>query len=156
MDPIEKQERKREAFRRLRAQRRRAGELRGRVVAISLISFVVLWGVVFAQMATGNDPVLGNKQAMASAPTADKRHRTQAKEPPAEEESTDTEEPEPAQAASEAIESTDPEEVESQLVESKAAQAAEAAEIEAAEVEAAEAELAEVEVEPEPLTTSQS
>jgi GT2 family glycosyltransferase len=61
MDPIEKQERKREAFRRLRAQRHRAGELRGRVVTISLIGFVLLWGVVFAQMATGNDPVLSAK-----------------------------------------------------------------------------------------------
>ena len=38
---------------------RRAGELRGRVVAISLVGFALLWGVVFVQMATGNDPVLG-------------------------------------------------------------------------------------------------
>lgn len=148
MDPIEKQERKREAWRRLRAQRQRAGQLRGRVVAISLICFVLLWGIVFAQMATGNDPVLANKQATVSASTADKRHRAQTKELPSEEESTDAEEPEPAQAATEAIESTDPEELE----------AVRAAELEAAEVEAAEAELleAEAEVEPEPVTTSQS
>jgi hypothetical protein len=62
MDPIEKRELKRKAWMRLAAQRRRAGLLRGRVVAISLICFVVLWGVVFAQMATGNDPVLGGKE----------------------------------------------------------------------------------------------
>jgi hypothetical protein len=61
MDPIEKRELKRKAWLRLAAQRRRAGRLRGRVVVISLICFVVLWGVVFAQMATGNDPVLGSK-----------------------------------------------------------------------------------------------
>jgi hypothetical protein len=61
MDPIEKRELKRKAWMRLAAQRRRAGMLRGRVVVISLICFVVLWGVVFAQMATGNDPVLGGK-----------------------------------------------------------------------------------------------
>lgn len=148
MNPIEKQERKREARRRLHAQRQRAGQLRGRVVAISLICFVMLWGIVFAQMATGNDPVLAGKQATASASTANKRHRAQAQEPPAEEEGTDAEEPEPAQVATEAIESTDPEELE----------AVRAAELEAAEVEAAEAELleAEAEVEPEPVITSQS
>lgn len=84
MDPIEKQERKREARRRLRAQRHRAGQLRGRVVAISLIGFVLLWGVVFAQMATGNDPVLGSKQATA-APVAERRSRAQPKAAPPEE-----------------------------------------------------------------------
>jgi len=62
MDPIQKRELKRQAWMRLSAQRRRAGQLRGRVVAISLICFVVLWGVVFAQMATGNDPVLAGKE----------------------------------------------------------------------------------------------
>jgi hypothetical protein len=58
-------ERKREARRRLRAQRQRAGQLRGRVVAISLIAFVALWGIVFVQMATGNDPVLGHGRPAA-------------------------------------------------------------------------------------------
>jgi non-ribosomal peptide synthetase component E (peptide arylation enzyme) len=62
MDPIEKRELKRKAWMRLAAQRRRAGMLRGRVVVISLICFVALWGVVFAQMVTGNDPVLGGKE----------------------------------------------------------------------------------------------
>lgn len=154
MDPIEKQERKREAFRRLRAQRHRAGELRGRVVAISLIGFVLLWGVVFAQMATGNDPVLSAKSATIATKTGARR-AANSNAPAAEEASTDAREG-VQQAATEGLESTDPEEVESQLVESEATQAAEVAEIEAAEVEAAETELAEVEVEPEPLTTSQS
>src|ERR1700710_951121 len=62
MDPVQKRELQRQAWMRLAAQRRRAGQLRGRVVAISLICFVVLWGVVFAQMATGNDPVLAGKE----------------------------------------------------------------------------------------------
>lgn len=124
MDPIEKQERKREAWRRLNAQRQRVGQLRGRVVAISLICFILLWGIVVAQMATGNDPVLAGKRAIAS---------------------------QPARAATEAIETTDPEELE----------AVRAAELEAAEfAAAAEAELleaeAEAEAEPEPVTTSQS
>src|SRR5690348_6060312 len=62
MDPIRKRELKVQAWMRLAAQRQRAGRLRGRVVAISLICFVVLWGIVFAQMATGNDPVLSGKE----------------------------------------------------------------------------------------------
>lgn len=35
------------------------GRLRSRVVATSLIAFVLLWGIVFVQMVAGNDPVLG-------------------------------------------------------------------------------------------------
>lgn len=62
MDPIEKRELKRQAWRRLAAQRRRAGLLRGRIVALSLICFALLWGIVFVQMATGNDPVLSPKE----------------------------------------------------------------------------------------------
>jgi hypothetical protein len=61
MDPIEKRELKRRAWARLSAQKRRAGLLRGRVVIASLICFALLWGIVFAQMATGNDPVLSAK-----------------------------------------------------------------------------------------------
>ena len=66
MDPIEKQERKRAAQLRLLAQRRRAGLLRGRVIAISLVSFALLWSAVFVQMATGNDPVLGDGSSKAA------------------------------------------------------------------------------------------
>ena len=68
MDPIERHERKRQAWQRLRAQKRRAGQLRGRVVAISLIGFALLWATVFVQMATGNDPVLGSKSSKAASP----------------------------------------------------------------------------------------
>ena len=60
MDPFEKIERKRQARHRIRAQRERAARLKSRVVAISLICFALLWGVVFVQMATGNDPVLSD------------------------------------------------------------------------------------------------
>jgi hypothetical protein len=90
MDPIEKRELKRQAFARLAAQRRRAGLLRGRVVAISLVCFALLWGIVFVQMATGNDPVLsakeGAKTSRATARTkravepAEHRERTQGRE----------------------------------------------------------------------------
>jgi hypothetical protein len=63
MDPIEKRELRRQAWLRLAAQKRRAGLLRGRVVALSLVCFALLWGIVFVQMATGNDPVLSAKEA---------------------------------------------------------------------------------------------
>lgn len=114
MDPIEKVERRREAQRRLRAQRQRVGQLRSRVVAISAIAFVLLWGVVFAQMTTGNDPVLGRPSPAMTAP----------------------------RAASEAIETSAPEEIETEVV----------------EPEPVEEEFIEVEPEPEPapVTTSQS
>jgi hypothetical protein len=69
MDPIQKRELKRKAWMRLVAQKRRAGLLRGRVVAISLICFALLWGVVFVQMATGNDPVLSAKEKTSSGRT---------------------------------------------------------------------------------------
>jgi hypothetical protein len=78
MDPIERHERKRQAWQRLRAQKRRAGQLRGRVVAISLIGFALLWATVFVQMATGNDPVLGSKSSKVASSQPAKgsaRHR---------------------------------------------------------------------------------
>jgi hypothetical protein len=82
MDPIKKRELKRQAWMRLAAQRRRAGVLRGRVVAISLICFVVLWGVVFAQMATGNDPVLsGKEKAVATRAAASPRQEIETTDP---------------------------------------------------------------------------
>ncbi|HEY2716906.1 MAG TPA: hypothetical protein VGI73_11875 [Solirubrobacterales bacterium] len=69
MDDFERQERIRAANRRRVAQRNRAGRLRGRVIAASLICFALLWGVVFVQMATGNDPVLSEKPAAAGRRT---------------------------------------------------------------------------------------
>jgi hypothetical protein len=69
MDPIEKRELKRQAWMRLSAQKRRAGLLRGRVVAISLVCFALLWGIVFVQMATGNDPVLSGKEKTTTGRT---------------------------------------------------------------------------------------
>lgn len=77
MDPIEKRELKRQAWMRITAQKRRAGLLRGRVVAISLVCFALLWGVVFVQMATGNDPVLSAKEK-AGRTTASAGRRSKA------------------------------------------------------------------------------
>jgi non-ribosomal peptide synthetase component E (peptide arylation enzyme) len=70
MDPIEKRELKHRAWAKLAAQKRRAGLLRGRVVVASLICFALLWGIVFAQMATGNDPVLSAKSTAVASRSA--------------------------------------------------------------------------------------
>lgn len=101
MDSIDERGRTRDARRRLRAQRERAGQLRGRVVAISLIGFVLLWGVVFVQMATGNDPVLGDSSSrVATSSRNGTRGRSQSK-PKATPTETEVEpafvEPEPAE-----------------------------------------------------------
>jgi hypothetical protein len=144
MDSLEKQERKRDAQRRLRSQRQRAGLLRSRVIVVSLVSFALLWGVVFVQMATGNDPVLGNSSASVATSRrsrADERSRGSAHRIPAEADaSTDSEEAQPA----EAVETAEPEEVEPQPEE--------------VEPGPVETKLAEPEPEPEPapVTTSQS
>jgi hypothetical protein len=81
MDPIEKRELRRKAWTRLAAQRRRAGILRGRVVVVSLICFAILWGVVFAQMATGNDPVLSGKEKAAARTVATAKQAVETTEP---------------------------------------------------------------------------
>jgi hypothetical protein len=109
MDKFEMQERKREARRRLRAQREKAGELRGRVVAISLVCFALLWGIVFVQMATGHDPVLGDTSSTvaqrnggadrhpAKANVAETGDNTDSEEPPSGEEELETSEVEPVE-----------------------------------------------------------
>jgi hypothetical protein len=144
MDPIEKRELKRRAWAKLAAQKRRAGLLRGRVVIASLICFALLWGIVFAQMATGNDPVLSAKSKSVATRTTKRARR--------ELETTETREVDPRRgrkqdegASSEETSSTSEAE----------ALAAEAADAETAEIEAAE--FAEIEAaEAEALVTSQS
>jgi hypothetical protein len=81
MDPIQKRELKRQAWMRLAAQQRRAGLLRGRVVALSVICFLVLWGIVFAQMATGNDPVLSSKAKTSSGAVATTKKEVETTDP---------------------------------------------------------------------------
>ena len=148
MDPIEKRELKRKAWMRLAAQRRRAGHLRGRVVVISLICFAVLWGIVFAQMATGNDPVLAAKEAASSA-RATKAARGEV-------ETTDARELETERWAKRAKERRDEEGAEEGAAEGEGEFVEEEAEVEeeAPVVEEAQPEVEEVET--EPLVTSQS
>lgn len=147
MDPFEMRERKHEARRRLRAQREKARELRGRVVAISLICFALLWGIVFVQMATGHDPVLGHTSSTA-AHRGGGAHRHPARAGTAETgATTDSEEP---SSGEEELETSEAETVEPE---------AEPVEEELVEPEAEpEPEFVEPEPEPEPapVTTGQS
>lgn len=65
MDPKDKVDRKRAAADLLQVRRRRAGSLRNRTVAIGLVIFALLWGVVFVQLISGNDPVLARSSKSA-------------------------------------------------------------------------------------------
>lgn len=100
MDTETRREREFEAGRRLRAQARRVRRLRGRVVATALASFALLWGVVFAQMATGNDPALSDSSSSGAGTSAKQAVASQ----PVEAEATETEAIEPETVESEVFE----------------------------------------------------
>jgi hypothetical protein len=151
MSPHERQMARQRGQRKLDAMRRRTGQLRRRVVAAAVLGFVLLWTVVFVQMATGNDPALGTgapplavKKKRAS--DLERRWRQAAVPPPIEEEdeeSAPAEEPETSEAA--AVEA---EQIEAARVEAEQQREAEALEL-------AEAEARELE-ELETVTTGQS
>lgn len=63
MGPPDRELARRRGQRKVDAMKRRTGQLRRRVVATAAIGFVLLWTVVFVQMATGNDPALGTGAA---------------------------------------------------------------------------------------------
>ncbi|MFT3863338.1 MAG: hypothetical protein QM729_03625 [Solirubrobacterales bacterium] len=105
MDTFEKRELKRKAWARLAAQKRRAGLLRGRVVVLSLVCFAVLWGAVFVQMATGNDPVLSTKEKAAARTVASAEETV---------ETTETRELEPTREAESEEEAASAEEAETE------------------------------------------
>ncbi|MFP5389367.1 MAG: hypothetical protein ACLGG5_08710 [Thermoleophilia bacterium] len=152
MDPIERHARKRQAWQRLRAQKRRAGQLRGRVVAISLIGFALLWATVFVQMATGNDPVLGGKSSKVASSSQPAKGSTRQSE-------AEAVQPEPVESEPVEVEpevETEPEVEGGGEAAEVEAEELEAIEAEIAEQEAAEIEAAEAEPEPAPVTTSQS
>jgi hypothetical protein len=60
---------------RLRARRRRDGELRRRALFLSLSLFALLWVAVFAQMVSGHDPVLSGAKQAATSSQADRTAR---------------------------------------------------------------------------------
>lgn len=139
-DQIRKSELRHQARLRLGARRQRVRLLRRRAIVASVLAFVLLWGVVFAQMVSGNDPVLGGTEGKTVA-----SNRKVAAQSPV------TVEPTPGEESESGAAETEAREIE--------AMEAEAAELEAAEIEASEIEAAEAEAlaaEAEAVTTSPS
>jgi cytoskeletal protein RodZ len=150
-DQFRKSELRHQARIRLGAQRERVRTLRRRAIVASVLAFVLLWCVVFTQLVSGNDPVLGGKPAKAVASTRSATgQRAATEEAPVELTPTEAE-PESAEAEPESGLTEEAETLEIEAAE------AEAVELEAAEVEAVEAELAAAaEEEAEAVTTSPS
>lgn len=101
MERLDREVARRRGQRKVDAMKRRTGQLRRRVVATAIVGFVLLWTVVFVQMATGNDPALGSKAAGPSGakkkPLPEPQRRSlQASPPPS---SEDDEEIPPATEA---------------------------------------------------------
>ena len=107
MGAPEREAARRRGQRKLDAMKRRAGQLRRRVIATAIIGFVLLWTVVFVQLATGNDPALGTGAAAGSgkkksASDPERRSLQTTVPPPSEEEdggSPAVVEPEASEAA---------------------------------------------------------
>jgi len=74
MDEVRKLEAKGLARAKSRSRRRRVATIRSRTIRGSLALFAILWGVVFVQLASGNDPALSSKhraeRRTAAAPSA--------------------------------------------------------------------------------------
>lgn len=66
--PLDRELARQRGRRKLDAMKRRTGQLRRRIVATAIVGFVLLWTVVFVQMATGNDPALESPKAARPAP----------------------------------------------------------------------------------------
>ncbi|MGN6588533.1 MAG: hypothetical protein ACTHKT_13855 [Solirubrobacterales bacterium] len=153
MGPLDRDLARRRGQRKVDAMRRRTGQLRRRVVATAIVGFVLLWTVVFVQMATGNDPALGT--GASARPTAKKKSS-----PAPERRSLQTTAPPPREEDDEeGTAVAEPETSETPGIEAEQAEAerAEAEQIEAEQLqlEQQEAEARELE-ELEPLTTGQS
>lgn len=73
---MQSDDRRRLARLRLRARRRRDGELRRRALFLSLSLFALLWVAVFSQMITGHDPVLAGGTRVAAVTNQATRHPT--------------------------------------------------------------------------------
>jgi hypothetical protein len=87
MGPLDHDMARRRGQRKLDAMKRRAGQLRRRVIVTAIIGFVLLWTVVFVQLATGNDPALGTGPvAKKHAAIERKRRKLEASIPPPREE----------------------------------------------------------------------
>jgi hypothetical protein len=76
MDDLRRLEAKGLARAKIRAKRRRVRLIRARATLGSLLVFAVVWAIVFGQLVTGNDPVLGQTRQGPSRPVAAVHHRS--------------------------------------------------------------------------------
>lgn len=136
MGLLDQEAARRRGQRKLDAMRRRTGQLRRRVIVSAIVGFVLLWTVVFVQMATGNDPALGTGP-VAKRHTAieHKRRALEASSPPPREEveAPSTEELEAGEGSGVEVEQVEAERVEAEQIE------VEQREVEARELEELEA-----------------
>jgi cytoskeletal protein RodZ len=137
MDDLDRLEAKGLARAKSRSRRRRVSTIRKRTIRGALALFALVWGIVFVQMVSGNDP------ALKSAPTASAQA---AKREPETEQESATETEEPVEPETEPLFESEPEaEAESEFEETPA------------ESEFEEAPAEEAEPEPvEPVVTSAS
>ena len=94
MDDPRRLEAKGLARAKIRAKRRRVSSIRSRTIRGSLALFAVVWVVIFGQLVTGNDPVLGRGYPAKRKPIAS-RPVPEVEVEPAPEVEFEPEEPEP-------------------------------------------------------------
>ena len=73
MDDLRKLEAKGLARAKIRSKRRRTGTIRRRTFRGSIALFLVLWAVIFGQLAAGNDPALSRVRRVAKRHPAARR-----------------------------------------------------------------------------------
>jgi cytoskeletal protein RodZ len=113
MDEMRKLEAKSLAHAKSRSRRRRVAVIRSRTIRGSLALFAVLWGIVFVQLASGNDPTLSRKSQVEKSSASVAREPTPAepvREPaPEAEAELDSAEPEFEEEAAPEFEELEPE-----------------------------------------------
>jgi outer membrane biosynthesis protein TonB len=82
MDDPRRLEAKGLARAKIRARRRRVSSIRKRTIRGSLALFAIAWVIVFGQLVTGNDPVLGHGYPTTRKSLASRGHRSSAASTP--------------------------------------------------------------------------
>jgi hypothetical protein len=105
MDDLRRLEAKGLVRARARSRRRRTSIIRSRTIRGSLGLFAILWAIIFVQLVTGNDPVLGRSGGGHARATAAQESRTSGtREPEAAAPATAPPEPESALEAERQLE----------------------------------------------------
>lgn len=113
MDDPRRLEAKGLARAKIRAKRRRVSSIRSRTIRGSLALFAIAWAIVFGQLVTGNDPVLGHGYPTKRKALASRGHGSSAESAPSQPEDEEESpvaavpvEPEPEPVPEAEVEST--------------------------------------------------